>query len=67
MRKDYDSHMSSTQKNTYELRNVNSELRELNKRIARTDEHVDSEINSIITKFGENSNGLQQQIIDERK
>jgi hypothetical protein len=52
MRKDYDSLVSSTQKNTYELRNVNSELREINKKIQRTDEHLDSEINKIITKFG---------------
>ena len=67
MRKDYDSVVNATQKNTYDLRHIHDELKEFNNKTTKTDSHIDTEIHKIITKVGQDTMKLQQQIIDQRK
>ena len=52
MRKDYDSLLSSSQKNTYELRSVNDEIKKSDVKIEKLDISVQEVMSGFTMKLG---------------
>jgi hypothetical protein len=63
MRKDYDSLVSSTHKNTYELRANNDEVKKINGKVVHMELVLEENLNRFTNQLGENTVDLQKQLI----
>lgn len=66
MRKDYDIILSSTQKNSHELRAVSDEIKRAQENVRKMEATLEQNLNGFTVKLGENTNNLQNQIIEGR-